>query len=313
MSLHQAGVGPLCNSYDVWMLDQFGVLHDGVNAYPRAIDACRRLAAAGKKMLVISNSSRRSDTTLGKLAKLGFDPDWFAGAVTSGELAHVRLSGEVEDERFDALRHRRVLWMTWADRGDSGTAPSLEGLGLEPVEDPEGCDFILVHGTEAVGGGAVVFKELKELKELLRTASARRVPLVCANPDLVTVAGSGSAMAVMPGTLAKYYADLGGPVIYTGKPDPAIYRAALALVSGAELSRCIAVGDSLSHDVFGAQCCGIDCVFVAGGIHAPELNAGAPAPHPDAPWEPVWGNLPALAEAHGLSNPPTHTVPWFAW
>jgi len=313
-----AGVQSLCDAYDVWLLDQFGVLHDGIDAYPRAVEACRRLSASGKKLLVISNSSRRATTTLGKLGRMGFDSRWFSGAVTSGELAHARLSGEVEDARFDRLRHRRVLWMTWAERGAPGTSPSLEGLGLEPVEDATRCDFVLVHGTEAVGGEAGAPSRrasLDELKELLRIASARRVTLVCANPDLVTVAGAGSAaLAVMPGTLAKFYEELGGgPVIYTGKPDPAIYAAALALVPGADRSRCVAVGDSLAHDVRGAQACGVDSVFVAGGIHARELNAGDPAPSPDAPWGPDWGAVPALSEAYGLAVPPTHLLPWFAW
>ncbi|KAG7020151.1 hypothetical protein SDJN02_16833 [Cucurbita argyrosperma subsp. argyrosperma] len=71
-----------------WFLDQFGVLHDGKQPYPGAVVALEKLAECGTKMVIISNSSRRSSTTMEKLKSLGFDPSLFVGAVTSGELTH---------------------------------------------------------------------------------------------------------------------------------------------------------------------------------------------------------------------------------
>mmetsp|Transcript_24180 Transcript_24180/g.75990 ORF Transcript_24180/g.75990 Transcript_24180/m.75990 type:complete len:259 (-) Transcript_24180:179-955(-) len=88
MTKHVDGIAEVAGTYEGWLLDQFGVLHDGRVAYPCAIEAVRELHAAGKKVLIISNSSRRSSTTLEKLRPMGFDPSWFAGAITSGEITH---------------------------------------------------------------------------------------------------------------------------------------------------------------------------------------------------------------------------------
>jgi hypothetical protein len=112
----------------VVLLDQFGVLHDGRTAYPAAIEGVRQLAAQNIKTYVLSNSSRRSSGTLAKLGAMGFKEEWFAGAVTSGELAwtHVRDRPSAWWRRLG----RRVLHINWAERG----AISLDGLNLEVGE-----------------------------------------------------------------------------------------------------------------------------------------------------------------------------------
>ncbi len=251
------------------LLDQFGVLHDGSVPYPDAIAAVRHLAFdRGLRVLIISNSSRRSAGTLGNLARMGFPEKAFAGAITSGEVTHELLAAR--PDAFWAAR-RTALHLTWGARG----AISLDGLGLELTADPLACDFILAHGVEAVGGAGgadAVATPLPELRALLEAAarSPRRPPLVCANPDLVTVAGAGGALRTMPGKLAKWYAAAGGEVHLMGKPAPVIYARALAML-GLPPGAVVAVGDSLEHDVAGAAAAGVDSVLVAGGIHAKEL------------------------------------------
>ena len=153
------GVRRLAETKRVWLLDQFGVLHDGVTAYPGAVDAARRLHESGAKLYVISNSSRRSTNTLQKLAPMGFDPSWFSGVVTSGEVTHQMLAsrgkgstsdGEESDsdDEFWASLGKKCVHFTWSTRG----AIPLDGLDLETVTDPEEADFLLAHGTEAING-----------------------------------------------------------------------------------------------------------------------------------------------------------------
>lgn len=290
--------------YPAILLDQFGVLHDGVSPYPGSIEATRHLAEDQKrKILLLSNSSRRAVHALDKLSAMGFRREWFFGAVTSGEVAHrllearkrredgIRVGGEGEavvlDERGASLDvsllGRRCFHVTWGARG----AVSVDGLGLELVSSPEEADFILAHGTEAIGGSSNKI-ELEALRVLLEQAARKKgengPPLLCANPDLVTVNGA-AGLVTMPGTLARWYSEAGGRVALLGKPGAAIYSAAAALLQKQEPAGkegedyrfpLLAIGDSLEHDVAGASGVpcpaeGVESLFVGGGIHAEEL------------------------------------------
>ena len=270
---HIASLSDLPPHYTHLLLDQFGVLHDGRAPYPGAVAAVSRWAAAGKTMVVLSNSSRRAATAVSKLADLGFG-DALSLCVTSGEVAHARLAAR-PDGWWRGLGDR-VLHITWSARG----AVSLDGLGLT-VADPDdlaSVDFILAHGTEAVAlpDGSARELDLDAVRGLLQRAAARpsAPPFLCANPDLATV--DGTALRTMPGTLAAWYGAAGGEVVLLGKPGPDIYKAALALAGDPPPSSVLAVGDSLEHDIAGASATGIDALFIGGGIHREELGVGPP-------------------------------------
>ncbi|CAN4094895.1 unnamed protein product [Withania somnifera] len=284
--------------FKAWFLDQFGVLHDGKQPYPGAISALEKLATSGAKMVVISNSSRRASITLEKLRSLGFDPSLFIGAITSGELTHQYLQRR-DDAWFDSLG-RSCIHMTWSDRG----AISLEGLRLEVVENVEEADFILAHGTEALGlsSGAALPMSLDELEKILDQCAAKKIPMVVANPDFVTV--EARALRVMPGTLAATYEKLGGEVKWMGKPDKIIYKSAMEMAA-VEASDCVAIGDSLHHDIKGANAAGISSAFITGGIHATELGLSK------------FGEVADDNSVHALSLKnnayPTYVLPSFTW
>ncbi|CAA7027195.1 unnamed protein product [Microthlaspi erraticum] len=252
-------------NFKAWLLDQYGVLHDGKKPYPGAISTLQNLATAGAKIVVISNSSRRASTTMEKLKGLGFDPSFFTGAITSGELTHQSL--QRRDDPWFAALGRRCIHMTWKDRG----AISLEGLDLNVVENVEEADFVLAHGTEALGlpSGEVTPVSLDELEKVLEKSAARGLPMIVANPDYVTV--EANVFHIMPGTLASKYEELGGEVKWMGKPHKMIYESAM-VIAGVSLSESIAVGDSLHHDIKGANVSGIESVFITGGIHGNELG-----------------------------------------
>ena len=307
----------------VFLLDQFGVLHDGKTAYPCAIDTTRRLCESGARLFIISNSSRRASGTLKKLEKLGFDPDWFEGVITSGEITHARLNARNEtrsssttkllaaaagseselsetetprlgkkpekdslDEAFGELGDR-CLHFTWSTRGPVAL-DGIEGLvtvdAASFLERVGAVDFLLAHGTECVNGAGESDEEraltsadtpIEEMKTLLTAAAKESLPLVVANPDLVTVGGEAGLLP-MPGTLAAWYSEMegAGPIYLMGKPSLVVYET-LAELTNASKSETVAVGDSLEHDVNGAAAYGIDVVFVCGGIHAEELGYDA--------------------------------------
>ncbi|KAH7447298.1 hypothetical protein KP509_01G100700 [Ceratopteris richardii] len=210
------GLKHLCQppSHKVWLLDQFGVLHDGQKPYDGAIETLKLIADTNVKLIIISNSSRRAESTYKRLASLGFDTSLFFGVITSGELTHEYLQRR-HDPWFAELG-QRCLHITWKERGSI----SLEGLDLEVVENPESADFVLAHGTEALRmeNGDIKSASLDEIEAILSVCARRNLPLVVANPDHVTV--EARDLKVMPGTLGLKYENLGGHVQYMGKPYP---------------------------------------------------------------------------------------------
>ncbi|KAL6221441.1 hypothetical protein ACLB2K_009192 [Fragaria x ananassa] len=304
--------------FKAWLLDQFGVLHDGKQPYPGAITTLKKLANSGAKMVIISNSSRRASTTLEKLGSLGFDPSLFVGAVTSGELTHQSL--QRRDDAWFAALGKCCIHMTWSGRG----AISLEGLELQIVENVKDADFILAHGTEALGNpsGDAIPMKLEELENILEQCAAKHIPMMVANPDFVTV--EARALRVMParililfgymglmeityfilGTLAAKYEELGGEVKWMGKPDKIIYKAAMELV-GVDPIDSIAVGDSLHHDIKGANAAAVQSVLITGGIHATELGLGSFADIADL------SSVQALASKYDAY--PSYVLPAFTW
>lgn len=284
--------------FKAWFLDQFGVLHDGKQPYPGAISTLEKLANYGTKMVIISNSSRRASTTIDKLRNLGFDTSLFVGAITSGELTHEYLLRR--DDPWFARLGRTCIHMTWNDRG----AISLEGLGLQVVDNVEEAEFILAHGTEALGlpSGAALSMTLEDLEKILEQCVAKKIPMVVANPDFVTV--EARALRVMPGTLAATYEKLGGEVKWMGKPGEIIYKSAMEMV-GVDATDCIAVGDSLHHDIKGANVAEISSAFITGGVHATELGLGK------------FGETADNSFVHALATKyeayPTYVLPSFTW
>lgn len=290
------GLRQVADVFDTFLLDQFGVLHDGRVAYPHALHAVEQLHRAGKNLVVLSNSGRRAGETLDKLARLGFSPTHFTGSVTSGETTHEALSSRADP--FFAALGRRCLNINWGDRG--ATPVDAELYGIELVQDVEQADFILAHGVEALNGAEPRRVTLDEIQALLRQAARRNLPLIIANPDVVTV--DTTFLVPMPGQLGLWYADMPGhgEIVLMGKPDRRIYDAASRLIGGGA-GRVLAVGDSLAHDIKGACVAGVKSLFVVSGIHAKEL-----APFSDAALE-------SLALEHCDGHMPTYVVDSFLW
>lgn len=257
------GVSQLADRYDAFLVDQWGVLHDGHSAFGEAIDVMRRLHDAGKQLIILSNSSRRAVTTRENLLRMDIDPALFDGYATSGEEVWRALH-----ERTDAFYRSlgtRCLVLQWR-RDDH----FFDGLDLEPVDDIDSAEFILLLGTER--------DRFPEYETILRRAVERGIPLVCANGDFVSITPEGE-LVQCPGVLARRFEALGGQVRWHGKPTPAVYRMALDGVAPA--ARVLAIGDSLHHDVGGAIAAELDSLFISDGIHRPELIAADETAHTD--------------------------------
>jgi HAD superfamily hydrolase (TIGR01459 family) len=244
----------MSDQFDAAVLDQWGVLHDGAKAPPDAIEAVRALKAAGKRLVVLSNSARLGNDASDRLGALGYDLGDFAGFVTSGETVRDMLRDRADPD-FAALG--RAVFLIARE-------PTLiEGLEYDAT-DVERADFVLL------GSSTAPEKSLeRDHAPLLAKAAERGLLAICANPDRIGVTAKGFIEA--PGLLAAHYEKLGGRVRYIGKPHPEVYARCRALLPGIPPGRIVAIGDSLEHDVAGGRHAGFRTAFVTGGIHAAEM------------------------------------------
>ena len=252
-----AGLGEIADRYDGFILDLWGVLHDGTRPYPGVVDALERLVAGGKRLCILSNAPRRVDAVAERAAEIGIGPGLYHALMSSGEETWQRLRHR--DDPFHATLGRRCYHI--GPPRDNGM---LEGLDLERAAAIAEADFILNTGPWG-------WEETAEnYGARLEEALARRLPMICANPDLVVM--HGGRMMICAGTLAQRYEEMGGRVAWHGKPHRAVYERCFELLGIADRSRILAVGDSLRTDVAGANGAGIDVLLVAGGIHAEEFG-----------------------------------------
>jgi len=286
---HLSGFAPLADRYDGFILDLWGVIHDGVNAFPDAVDCLARLREAGKRTLLLSNVPRPNDAAQEMMRRMGIPDDLYTDILTSGEAVR------------RALRRPPDLW--WAELGervfhlgperDHGV---LEDLPLIKVAEPGEANFVLNTGPDDHRNPT----EMSEFEDLLRDCARHHLPMICANPDLQVI--RGGVRVLCAGSLAIRYQELGGDVRSLGKPDPAIYQPVLESLD-LPVSRVLAVGDALHTDIAGAAGVDIAACWVLGGIHGDSLLDGA-GRYDVARAE-------AAAAADGVA--PVATIPRFAW
>jgi HAD superfamily hydrolase (TIGR01459 family) len=271
-----SGIAPLAERYDGYILDLWGVLHDGAHPLPGSVDALHRLREAGKHIVILSNAPRRAAAVIKRIEEIGISRNLYDELLSSGEATwHWLKQGGPGGRR---------LFPIMAERD----ASMLEGLDLNVTHSVAQADFILNTGVESAND------RVEDFEDALRDAAARRLPMVCANPDLVVM--HRGRMEICAGSIAQYYEELGGTVHYFGKPHAPIYRDCFALLKVTDRRRILAVGDSLRTDIAGANAAGIDGLWVLGGIHQEDVADG---------------DLNAVIARQGVI--PVAAVPVFRW
>lgn len=276
--------GRLAPNYDVVLCDVWGVLHDGVTAHEGAVDALTRFREAGGAVVLVSNAPRPSEWVATSLDEKGVPRSAWDAIVTSGDVARHMVA-------------ERGLWAAY-HIGPERDLPLLgdERIARVPLEE---APIVVATG---------LFDEDTESPEdydgRLADLKARGLPLICANPDVVVMVGDRQLWCA--GAIADRYQAQGGETLWAGKPHGAIYDAALRLagdILGRDVPRdtVVAIGDAVRTDLAGATAAGIDCVFIADGIHGDELGRGAPDPE----------KLAALFAEH--SHEPIAVMPKLVW
>ncbi len=279
--IHIEHFGPLAAQYDGFILDLWGVIHDGVRPYQGAPECLAALRASGKRVVLLTNAPRRSAQVQEQLRDMGLPATLYDGIMTSGEATHLMLR-----DRPDAWS--RALGPKLYHLGPERDRNVVEGLGYLVQDTPGGADFMLNTGPDDHANPT----DPAAYDAELAVAVAEGQKMICANPDLEVI--RGGVRVVCAGSLAMRYAALGGDVRNLGKPDPAIYQPVLTMLGG---GRILAVGDALRTDIAGAAAIGVDACWVLGGLH------GAHRAGPAA--------IEAEAASAGLT--PVACIPSFVW
>jgi HAD superfamily hydrolase (TIGR01459 family) len=220
--------------FDLLLLDVWGVVHDGEQLYPEVTETLARLRDARRRVLLLSNASWREERLLRHLETLGIDGNLHCGAVTAGDVARSMLAA-------GSLGLGRRYWFA----GHDENRDLLAGLGYDLAGDDAEADFILLTDCPPAGSG------------VLDRALARRLPLVCANPDVRKPCGPRSDECA--GSIAGDYRMRGGRVMSIGKPHPPMFDAALAREPAAAALVC---GDSIETDLVGARTVGLPTLWM---------------------------------------------------
>ena len=281
------GLSAVAELYDTFLVDQWGVLHDGRAPYPGVVDCLQRLVDAAKQVILISNSGRRALDSASRLSRVGVSATCYSHLVTSGEIAWRMLASG--DGFCGALAGKRCALFASDDRPDFliGLPVTLSAL--------DEADFVLLTGMDDA-------RPMADYDRMIDSGVRRGIPLVCVNPDLARITPGGLKPGA--GAIAARYTARGDVVHYVGKPHRAIYAHCLALAAEQGDSRTIAVGDSLHHDIAGGAAAGVDTLLVMNGVHA----GGLPN---DASQETLMTAMARIVGGKGVL--PDWAVPSFRW
>jgi HAD superfamily hydrolase (TIGR01459 family) len=243
-------ISGLARRYDAWLTDIWGVMHNGLQPFPKAVEACRIFREGGGVVILISNSPRPRETAAEQLLEVGVPADCYDGIATSGDVTR-RLIANYSGKTVYHLGPERDLpifdglGVTLGGLAESA-AVVCSGLWNDEIETPD------------------------DYTGLLEELYAHGLPMICANPDLKVE--RGDRLIYCAGAIAEAYAAIGGEVVYAGKPHKPIYDLAFAQVmakhgSAVPRHRIVAIGDGIRTDIAGAATAKIDSVFVASAVH----------------------------------------------
>lgn len=258
------GIAPVADRYDGFVLDLWGVVHDGKKPYPGVPEALAELKARGKAVVFLTNAPRRAWFVQGMLDRMGLDRALYDGIMSSGEVS------------WRHLKDRRDPWFARLGRrcvhiGPERDLSVVEDGVAEIVADVAQADFLLNTGPDPARGP----HSPDPYRPALEACAKAGLPMLCVNPDRAVMVGGEKLICA--GALADIYLDLGGSVMEIGKPDPAVYEPVLDLLGNPARHRVLAIGDTPHTDLAGAQAAGMDALWALTGLAA-EAHGEDPDP-----------------------------------
>ena len=243
-NLDDEGIKSIVKRYDLFFIDLWGVIHNGIKLYDNSIDVLDNLTAAKKDFVLLTNAPRPNLTVISFLKKIGLKK-YFENVYTSGEAAHKYLISEFNKKKFFHIGPPR----------DYDLFKNMENNNVLNIEDS---DYILCTG---------LFddqeNDLNYYKNLLSNHISKK--MICTNPDLIV--DRGEQREYCAGSVAKSFEEIKGKVIYFGKPHPPVYN----LSTNIKNKRVLCIGDNLNTDIKGANIQNFDSLLITNGIHRKEI------------------------------------------
>ena len=234
----------ISNNYDTFIVDLWGVMHNGIKLNSKAMEVIKNLKKISKKIVFLSNAPRPSLKVINFLLKMGMNEKYLSSVITSGEAAMYAINQSKFGKTFFHLGPSRDT--------------SIFDKVKENKTNIEQCDFILCTG---------LFddydNDLNFYREFLKKHISKK--LICTNPDLTVHRGKIEELCA--GSIAKVFEELGGKVSYFGKPHPEVYNLCFS-----KNEKVLAIGDNLRTDIKGANNLNLDCIFITDGVHRDEIN-----------------------------------------
>lgn len=255
-----AGVSEISDGYMGFIIDAYGVLHDGEEAFGGVIDALKELKERKKTILILTNAPGRADTHREQLKSMGITPSLYTAIVTPAQVIFEGLSSQKGDV-FEKIGKRVFLFNRMGD------VSLVEGSGVEVVTDIDLADFVLISGMDYPR------KTLLDYEPLIRRAIQRRLKAICPYPDSVAMMTGGMNLLMGPTLLARRFQDSGGIVHYIGKPHPSIFRHCIETLRKKDIypAQTVMLGDTMAHDIIGGNAAGMDTCLFKSGLHAPNF------------------------------------------
>jgi len=246
----------LINDYDLFLFDQWGVIHDGKNIFPKAEDVFLHLQNLKKQVVIISNSGKKSSDNINRMKKLGAKNTLNVPLITSGDVCR------------DLLVNKKNYFKNFGDRYFvvATEYPLLFETQYQQVHSLEKSDFLLLCTTTNFDGYDLIDNIFNEAINL-------KLPLVCSNPDVLGI--SGEDVHPSTGDLAIKYKKMGGKTHIIGKPGDEIFDFALNR-TGIDKIKTLMIGDSLFNDIYGANQFNIDSLLITSGIHKKDFLVNKP-------------------------------------
>lgn len=252
-----SGIKEIAATYNYFIFDVWGVLHDGSKAYPNVIETLKFLKDSGKKVCFLSNAPRRASKVEVVLNRLGITKDFYDFILTSGEAAFLDLQKN-QAENFAKFSNKYYYI------GPEKDLDLLDGLAYQKAENASQASFIVNTGFD--GEDSTMAEKMPQILE----AKKYNLPMICVNPDLIVVNQAGKEM-ICAGALAREYEKMSGEVLYYGKPFSAVYKMTMEKLGNPQKNEVIAIGDGMETDIAGAKEFAIDSILVTGGILANQL------------------------------------------
>ena len=245
-NLDNEGLKSIVDKYDIFYIDLWGVVHNGITLHKNAIEALEEIAKANKKYVLLTNAPRPNKTVKLFLEKMGMDKEIKEKVYSSGEAALSYLKKNFLHEKFYHLGPPRDFDL-FLDFKKNKTIDIKES------------SYLLCTGLFEEQG-----EDLNYYKELFKEHINKK--MVCTNPDLIV--DRGDERELCAGSVAVVFKNMGGEVIYFGKPFPEVYNQSI----DNKEKRVLSIGDNLNTDIKGANLLNYDSLIISNGVHKDEIK-----------------------------------------